>query len=67
MPEVGGNAALYVDPYDIDSISNSIVKIANDGQLREKLVKAGKERVREFTWKKTAENILEVYKKLAGI
>ncbi|HAL45121.1 MAG: hypothetical protein A2Y12_03425 [Planctomycetes bacterium GWF2_42_9] len=67
MPEVGGDAALYVDPYDVDSISDSIVQMVNDAKLREKLRTAGKERIKEFTWKKTAENILEVYKKLAGI
>ena len=67
MPEVAGDAALYVDPYDIDSIANSIVKIANSEQLRKKLISAGKERVKQYTWKKTAENVLEVYKKLARI
>jgi glycosyltransferase involved in cell wall biosynthesis len=67
MPEVGGDAALYVDPYDVDSISQAILKIATDEELRRKLMTAGAERVKQFTWKNTAEKVLKVYKKLAGM
>ncbi|HBG27355.1 MAG: hypothetical protein A2Y10_18810 [Planctomycetes bacterium GWF2_41_51] len=67
MPEVAGEAALYVDPYSTESISQAIVKIANDEELRKNLVSLGKERVKLFTWKRTAEDIIKVYEKLAGI
>ncbi|MDD5134234.1 MAG: glycosyltransferase [Phycisphaerae bacterium] len=66
MPEVGGDAAMYIDPFDADSITQAIVKISNNGQLRDTLVSAGRERNKLFTWKKTAQQVVEVYKKLAG-
>ena len=67
MPEVGGDAALYVDPFSTESIADAMVKISNDEQLRQKLVTAGKERNKQFTWQKTAQKVIKVYKKLAGI
>jgi glycosyltransferase involved in cell wall biosynthesis len=67
MPEVGGDAALYVDPFDTALISQAIVKIANDENLRNSLVAAGRERNKLFTWKRTAQEVVAVYKKLAGI
>ena len=67
MPEVGGEAALYVDPFSSESIAGAIVKISRDEQLRQKLIAAGRERNKLFTWKKTAQKVVEVYSKLAGI
>ena len=66
MPEVAGDAAMYVDPYSVESIAEAIVKVANDDQLRANLISAGRERAKHFTWKRTAQDIIEVYKKLAG-
>lgn len=66
MPEVAGDAAVYVDPYSIESISEAIVKVANDENLQNRLVEAGRKRIQQFTWKRTAEQIIEVYKKLVG-
>jgi glycosyltransferase involved in cell wall biosynthesis len=67
MPEVGGDAVLYVDPLSTESIADAIIKISNDEKLRNNLIKAGAERNKQFTWKKTAEDVIKVYKKLAGI
>ncbi|OHB57268.1 MAG: hypothetical protein A2173_02835 [Planctomycetes bacterium RBG_13_44_8b] len=66
MPEVAGDAALYVDPFSTESIAEAIVKISNDGQLGQKLVAAGRERNKLFTWERTAGAVVKVYKKLAG-
>lgn len=64
MPEVAGDAALLVDPYDEESISNAIVRICNDGELRSHLINSGMQRCKEFSWEKTAAKTLEVYKEL---
>jgi alpha-1,3-rhamnosyl/mannosyltransferase len=64
MPEIAGNAALYVNPLSAESISQAIIKISNNQSLRETLIAAGRERNKHFTWKKTAEKAVEVYKKL---
>jgi alpha-1,3-rhamnosyl/mannosyltransferase len=58
---------LYVDPVSTESIAQAMVKISNDEQLRLKLIAAGKERNKQFTWKRTAEKVVGVYRKLAGI
>ncbi|HSW69026.1 MAG TPA: glycosyltransferase family 1 protein [Gammaproteobacteria bacterium] len=55
MPEVAGDAALLVDPFDVGSISAGIEKIVNDAPLRKQLVERGLERAKLFSWDKTAE------------
>jgi glycosyltransferase involved in cell wall biosynthesis len=64
MPEVAGEAALYVDPYSIESIAQAMVKVCGDVKARERLIKAGFSRAQEFSWQKTAAKTIEVYKKL---
>jgi len=64
MPEVAGDGAIYVDPKQPKSITDAIVTICNDREKRNELIAAGKKRAMDFSWKKTAENIMAVYKKL---
>ncbi|NIA16773.1 MAG: glycosyltransferase [Planctomycetes bacterium] len=66
MPEVGADAALYVDPYDIESIAEAMIKLCNDAETKERLVKAGFERQKNFSWTKTAAETLKVYEKVAA-
>lgn len=66
MPEVGGEAVLYVDPFDKESMAGAIVKISSGETLRQNLIKAGRERNKQFTWQKTAQAVVKVYRKLAG-
>jgi glycosyltransferase involved in cell wall biosynthesis len=61
LPELAGNAAILVDPLDVDSIAAGIKKaLAN----RADLIKKGKAQVRLFTWENTAKQTLEVYEKI---
>lgn len=55
MPEVAGDAALLVDPFSIDEISNALEKIATDVTLRTSLVEKGFNRAKLFHWDKSAE------------
>jgi glycosyltransferase involved in cell wall biosynthesis len=57
MPEVGGDAVLQVNPFSVESIEQGLKRIAEDVVLRETLVKKGKERLKNFSWDKTAENL----------
>lgn len=67
LPEVLDDAALYCDPLDTDDIASAISRAILDEPLRQWLVKAGGERVRQFTWERTAQATLEVYRRvLAG-
>jgi glycosyltransferase involved in cell wall biosynthesis len=61
MPEVAGNAALLIDPYDIEAIAGAIQRIIQDDELRISLIKRGIERTRHFTWEQSARHLLDVY------
>jgi glycosyltransferase involved in cell wall biosynthesis len=57
MPEVAGDAALFVDPYSIDSIANAMVKMDSDPALRLSLIEKGRLQREKFTWDKTADAV----------
>ncbi len=61
FPEVAGNAALYFNPTDKLSISSSIQKVLYDNDLRNQLIYKGCQRVKEFTWEKTAKKTKKLY------
>jgi glycosyltransferase involved in cell wall biosynthesis len=54
MPEVAGNAALVVDPLNVDEIRKGIDRLAEVSALRQELIEAGVERVGRFTWDQAA-------------
>ena len=64
MPEVAGDAALLVEPNSVEQIAASMVELAEDGRLRSRLIAAGAERARQFSWRRAASETLAVYKKL---
>jgi glycosyltransferase involved in cell wall biosynthesis len=58
LPEVGGDAVLYVDPYDVDSIRAGLEELLADPDRRAQLAAAGRERARAFSWERTARETL---------
>ena len=60
LPEVAGDAAHYVDPYDPDSIAMGLEKLVDDTGYAEKLVSLGKERLKEFTWEKASKQTYKI-------
>jgi glycosyltransferase involved in cell wall biosynthesis len=63
LPEVAGDAALLFDPHDREQIAGAIARILEDGELRKRLIARGIERVREYTWERTARLTLDVYRR----
>ena len=61
LPEVGGEAAAYVDPHDPMDIAQRVLQVAEDESMRESMMERGLARAREFTWRRTAEGYLKVY------
>ncbi len=55
IPEVAGDAAIYVDPYSIDSISDGMLRISNDKELRNQLVINARQQREKFSWDKSAQ------------
>jgi glycosyltransferase involved in cell wall biosynthesis len=64
LPEVAGDAALYVNPYDIQDIAQGIEKLARDGNLCQELIEKGFENIKRFSWEKTAKETLKVLKEV---
>ncbi|MEO8400400.1 MAG: glycosyltransferase family 1 protein [Gammaproteobacteria bacterium] len=64
LPEVAGDAALLIDPFSVDSLSVGIEKICSDETVRQTLVTKGLERVKLFTWEKTASKVQKVLNEL---
>jgi glycosyltransferase involved in cell wall biosynthesis len=62
LPEVVGNAGLLVDPDDVLEWTRSIKRVLSEDALRATLVDAGRRRVREFSWQRTADATLDVYR-----
>jgi len=55
IPEVTKDAAIMVDPFSIDSITEGMLKLLKNPALRQELIEKGHERSAFFSWGKTAE------------
>ncbi len=65
MPEVGGEAALYVDPNNAEQIKKRLIEVMEDDKLREGIIKRGFEQAGKFSWEKCADKTVELYKKIS--
>ncbi|MGH9454027.1 MAG: glycosyltransferase family 4 protein [Terriglobia bacterium] len=59
-PEVCGPAAVYFDPDSVEDMTYAMLSVLESNDLREKLIFAGLERAKQFTWKQSAENVLSI-------
>lgn len=64
LPEVGGNAVVYCNPYDNEDIKNKIELVLNDNVLRYEMIKNGLERAKLFNWEKSASEHIKVFKEV---
>ncbi len=58
LPEAGGDAAIYFDPYDTDDIAKKISEVVGDKKLSESMIKKGHAQVKKFSWEKAAREVL---------
>ncbi|HSX40267.1 MAG TPA: glycosyltransferase family 1 protein [Candidatus Saccharimonadales bacterium] len=65
LPEAGGDAALYVDPTNIDDIAGKMKQLLESESLRKELIEKGYKQVKKFSWEKTAKKTLEVLESIA--
>jgi glycosyltransferase involved in cell wall biosynthesis len=63
LPEVAADAALYCDPFDVNSIAKGLTELDQNEMLRNQLVEKGLVRAKEFSWDFTAEKIWQVLEK----
>lgn len=64
IPEVAGEAAYLVDPESVPQIKAGMCQMAGDPSCRAEMIKKGFEQIKKFSWKKTAQQTMEVYEKV---
>jgi len=64
LPEVAGDAALLVNPESVEDIWRAMGRLLQDKPLREALVEKGRQRALPYTWERTSEQYLELYRSL---
>lgn len=66
LKEVLGNSAYIVDAFDLNSIAKGMQEVLGDKKLQEELIDKGYANVKKYSWKKTAAETIEAYKKVVG-
>jgi len=62
MPEIGGDAALYINPESTDELAAAVLRVVTEPLLRISMKNKGKSRAQQFCWDRTAQQTVEVYK-----
>jgi glycosyltransferase involved in cell wall biosynthesis len=66
LVEIAGDAALTVDPRNVEDLADKLHGIVSDDALRERLRQRGRERVKAFSWRENARRTIEVYRRTAN-
>ena len=67
MPEIMGDAAVYVNPESVDDIARGIILVMQDSYLQQTLKEKGIERVKQFSWKTCAQKTVQIYQEALNI
>ncbi len=65
LPEIAGDAALSVDPEDVEAMAEAMLRLQNDSTLHADLQRRALARSKLFSWEKMARGVLDVYEELA--
>ena len=63
MPEILGDAAEYFDPLDVNDMAAAIERVISDPEKRRALIAKGSAQVAKYSWKRMAEETLQVYRR----
>jgi glycosyltransferase involved in cell wall biosynthesis len=66
LPEIAGDAALLVNPDDLDSLADAMERALDDEPLRAQMRERGFAQVARFSWEKTARQTLDIYKRVTS-
>ena len=67
LPEVTGNAALLVDPYNPEAIAEAIARVITDATLSDELRRKGLARARQFSWETSVRRIRDIYCEVGSV
>jgi glycosyltransferase involved in cell wall biosynthesis len=66
LPEVAGDAALLIDPADVESIADGLRRLSDDEALRKRLAEAGPPRAARFRWDESARRTAAALRRAGG-
>ena len=66
FPEAGGEGAVYIDPYDINSLADALETVLDDKEKQAEMARMGREHVEKFHRQKTTANLMQLYRDVAG-
>ena len=64
LPEVAGDAALLMNPSDVEALSNHITFVSHHNEKREEMIAKGLQRAKSFSWDKAASQTYDIYKNI---
>lgn len=64
LPEVTGDAALLIDPFDVSSLAEAICRVLDDAELAADLRRRGQQQAARFGWPRTAHETAQIYHRL---
>jgi glycosyltransferase involved in cell wall biosynthesis len=67
IPEVSGDAALLVDPDDVEAAATAIRTVLTDQLFRRRMIEAGFRQSRKFSWSSSARQVLQTLHKLVEV
>ena len=65
MPEIAGEGALLVNPFNTKDITEKILQLENDETFYQQQVEYGLKRSQQYSWRSTAKSLLDIYKEFA--
>jgi glycosyltransferase involved in cell wall biosynthesis len=65
LPEISGDAAILINPEDVDELSANIALVSTNKKIREQMITKGLQRVKTFTWEKAAALTFDIYKNIS--
>jgi len=66
LPEIGGEAACYFDPLNVDDMTAALRRVLADEELRAQMSGAGLEQATKFSWERAAQETRAVYRRVLG-
>jgi len=66
MPEVAGEAALIIDPYNPEEITGALISLTSNQEQRDSLIGKGFLQAAKFSWRSMAENVLQIYREIGS-
>jgi glycosyltransferase involved in cell wall biosynthesis len=64
LPEVGGDAVVYCDPNNVNDIAEKMEIVLSDEKLQQEMIGEGLKRAKQFTWEKSAEEHMRIFKEV---